>query len=252
MTLINPCLNPNIPPIRIELSDIPYKDYHEQYHYAVRVVKGYWRQATNMTIEDQVEYKTLIEQQQFVRQGLANYTPSSHSVYGSCHVSPTWAKYIFLKSLYCNVKMPTLDRQVQGTAKCDIIEDLERTYRTYCPKQARELKRKETRPSEVQMATILSQSNDSPLLTNTSAVTSDLESLEVRLKEYMDCHLDKIRQSIFDACVEQGNRITTATERISLVMDKMDQLEREQTEYFGGIEKKIDRMAADQITLEEI
>ncbi|KAK1246336.1 hypothetical protein MKX08_000138 [Trichoderma sp. CBMAI-0020] len=231
MERMNPCMNPNIPPIRIELSDIPCDDSHPHYANGVAVVKAYWQQATNMTLDDQAEYKTLIEQQQFLKQRAALLAPHQHGVFKSCQISPTQVECIY-KSLK--------------------IENLETDYRAYNPNPASDKKRKATKqlqPSKAQRSTNSSQLNASPALGNTSPVTQgDLERFEAHLKEYMDDHVKEVRESMCRARTEQRGMIRNVTE---LIIDKLSQLEKDQTEYLNAMEVKIGRMAADRVNGEK-
>lgn len=90
-----------------------------------------------MTLEDQVEYKTLVEQQRFEKQGpsMLFSAPSDHSIYKSCQASPTWAKYVFIRAL--GVSTPALDSRVEGIFGSLDISDFERCYRACNPKMAR-------------------------------------------------------------------------------------------------------------------
>ncbi|KAM0447879.1 hypothetical protein ACHAO4_008623 [Trichoderma viride] len=222
MAPANPCTNPNLPPIRIELSDIPCDESHAQYINGVLVVKAYWRQATNMTLKDQVEYQTLIEQQCFEMQ-------------------PPW--YVFIKAL--DIGTYDLDSEVQGIFGSLRIGDFGNSYRAYHPEPARELKRKAVDQLQ-QRSDGSSQQNTSPALGQKLPFNVDLQRLENHLKEYMDRRFGKIQNSFFEARTDERNKIRTATEQIALVLEKMNQLEREQTEYFNAMEKKIDRIATTQ------
>ncbi|KAL7918559.1 hypothetical protein ACQKWADRAFT_330550 [Trichoderma austrokoningii] len=236
----NPCTKPNLPPIRIELSDIPCDESHQQYFNGLKAVKAYWRQATNMTLEDQVEYKTLIEQQRFERPMPWLFSsPEDHSVYKSCETSPTWAKYVFINALDINTSL--LDdhmKEVFGSLK---ICDFEECYRTYNPEPARELKRKAADQPQRQTRDF-SQRDASVTPVQSFLLEADLQRLENHLKDLIDGKLDEIRNSVLDACSGQGRDIDSVLEQLSLVMNKMHQLEREQTECFIDIERKIDKL----------
>ncbi|KAL6889071.1 hypothetical protein GGI43DRAFT_416390 [Trichoderma evansii] len=206
MAHINPCPNPNIPPVSIELYDIPCNESHEQYPNAIRAVKAYWRQATNMTFEDQIEYKGIVEYMFTFEQEPLLWRSKCSSLYKSCKASPTWAKYVFIKAMYGGAKIHNLDAQVLGIFKSLKIEDFERDYRTHIPDPARV---KEGTPTEqfpppaAQSSAKRSQPNAPPPLKwssspvmNQPVTQQDLERLETRLKEHIDDHIRKIRESI--------------------------------------------------------
>lgn len=241
MAPTNPCTNPHLPPIRIELSDIPCDERHAQYFNGVLVVKAYWRQATNMTLEDQVEYKTLIEQQRFETQPPWVFSgQGDHSVYKSCQASPTWAKYVFIKAL--EFETCDLDSQAQGIFGSLRISDFGNSYRAYHQEPVIELKRKAVDQLQ-QRPNGFNQQNTPLALGQTLPFNVDLQRLENHLKMRMDTHLNKIRDFIFEAHAEKRYKMETATEHIALILDKINQLEREQTEYFNATEKKTDRIA---------
>ncbi|KAM0454842.1 hypothetical protein ACHAPV_008215 [Trichoderma viride] len=166
-----------------------------------------------MTLEDQIEYKTLIEQQLFEKKWPWVLSSSDHRICKLCQASPTWAN------------------------------DLERFYRAYHPEPARELKRKAVDQLQ-QRSDGSSQQNTSPALGQKLPFNADLQRLENHLKKYMDRRFDKIQNSFFEARTDERNKIRAATEQIALVLEKMIQLKREQTEYFNAMEKRIDRMGA--------
>lgn len=125
------------------------------------------------------------------------------------------------------------------------IGDFGNSYRAYHPEPARELKRKAVDQLQ-QRSDGSSQQNTSPALGQKLPFNVDLQRLENHLKEYMDRRFGKIQNSFFEARTDERNKIRTATEQIALVLEKMNQLEREQTEYFNAMEKKIDRIATTQ------
>lgn len=200
MAHINPCPNPNIPPLKIELSDIPCTESHEQYPNAIRAVRAYWRQATNMTFEDQIEYKGLIEYMFAYEQEASLWRSKCSSNYKSCKASPTWAKYVFIKAMYGGSKIHNLDTQVLGIFKSIKIEDFERDYRTYNPNPA--IVKTEQLPTPAAQSSTKRSLPDEPsasrrssLVTNQPVTLQDLEGLEIRLKEHIDGHIRKIRES---------------------------------------------------------
>lgn len=192
-----------------------------------------------MTLEDQVEYKTLIEQQRFEKQGPWEISaPSDHSIYKSCQASPTWAKYVFIKAL--DISTPTLDTQLQAIFGSLRISDFEQSYHAYNPEPAKDLKRKAT-DDQLQRPVVFGPRNASSTLSQTITVNSDLQRIEGRLKEFINGQVKDIRATISDTCAEQGDKIKTVTEQMSMVIDKMNQLMREHTEQFNVLKRKIDR-----------
>lgn len=250
MAPINPCTNPNLPPIRIELSHIPCNESQAQYVNGVLAVKAYWRQATNMTLEDQVEYKTLIEQQRFEKQGSWDISvPSDYSIYKSCQASPTWAKYVFIKAL--DISTPALDGQMQGIFGSLGISDFEQCYRAYNPEPARELKRK-AESELLQRSNGFTQCAAFPVLAQMLPHKNDLEELEDRLMDCIHDDCSKIRQNILPYVKGHEDKIERLINQMSTVIDKMNQLERAQTGYFNAVERKIDRMDAHRPDMDEV
>ncbi|KAL5088118.1 hypothetical protein Trisim1_007281 [Trichoderma cf. simile WF8] len=73
----NPCPAPSVPPMQIEIEDIPVDISHEFYISAVKAVKGYWAQATNMNAVDQQQYKDILKAESFVIEQSAMNAPST-------------------------------------------------------------------------------------------------------------------------------------------------------------------------------
>ncbi|KAM0513599.1 hypothetical protein ACHAPE_007649 [Trichoderma viride] len=204
-----------------------------------------------MTLEDQVEYRTLIEQQRFEKQGpsMLSSAPSDHSIYKSCQASPTWAKCVFIRAL--GVSTRTLDSQVEGIFGSLNISDFEQCYRAYNPEPARALKRK-AESQLLQRSNDFSQWSAFPAAVQTLPDKSDLRELEDCLKEYMDDHLNRIQKIILPFATRQKEGLERVTQQISTVIEKMNQLEGEQTEYFNALERKIDLMGARRPYMGEI
>lgn len=175
-----------------------------------------------MTLEDQIEYKTLIEQQLFEKKWPWVLSSSDHRICKLCQASPTWAKYVFIRALRMNTE--ALDSQVQGIFGSLNISDLERFYRAYHPEPARELKRKAVDQLQ-QRSDGSSQQNTSPALGQKLPFNADLQRLENHLKKYMDRRFDKIQNSFFEARTDERNKIRAATEQIALVLEKDDSTE---------------------------
>lgn len=204
-----------------------------------------------MTLEDQVEYKTLIEQQRFEKQGpWVISAPSDHSIYKSCQTSPTWAKYVFIKAL--DISTPALESQLQAIFGSLRISDFEPSYHAYNPETARELKRKAADDQLLQRPSVFGQRNASSALSQTMLVNRDLQRIEGRLKEFMNNQVKDIRATVSDTCAEQGDKIKTVTEQMSMVIDKVNQLMREQTEHFNALKRKMDRMDGHWLKREEV
>ncbi|KAL9476222.1 hypothetical protein ACSS6W_006063 [Trichoderma asperelloides] len=209
----NPCPNPNIPPLRIELSDIPCNESDEHYPMAVSAVKAYWRQATNMTIEDQIEYKGLVENKDYYEQGASTWFSAFLAIWSLCETSPTWAKFVFLEALYYDTLPCSFYTLMQSVFESLKIEDFEKDYRTHNPEPARVKKRKATEqlhPPEAKLKANRNQPNaSSPLgqpspviggqaspVNNQPLTQRDLERLENRLKEHIDGRIKRIREGI--------------------------------------------------------
>lgn len=130
MAHVNPCPNPGIPPLRIEIWDIPVAETDEHYPPALKVFKAYWRQATNMTTIDQWEYKSLIEKEAFV--GDYDADPLiCHDLFTDFLISPTWAKYVFLQSLFGDDNLFAIERFLDEKFLSLRIDNHEREYRFY-------------------------------------------------------------------------------------------------------------------------
>lgn len=219
MAHINPCPNPNIPPLRIELSDIPCNE-SDKYPDAVRAVKAYWRQATNITIEDQIEYKGLVENTHCHNKGGLPWGPIFFAIWSSCEASPIWAKFFFIKSLYC-VLPPSFDTLMLCVFKSLQIEDFENDYRTHNPEPIRVKKHKgpeQLQPPEAKLKVNRSQPNATSALEQSSPVVGgpaspvnnqpvtqrDLLRLENRLKEHIEGHIKRIREGILAMFAEHA------------------------------------------------
>lgn len=134
MAHANPCPNPGIPPLRIELSDIPVDEEDPRFPFAIKVIEQYWRQATSMTTDDQWEYKSLIEGEKFSMMDYNGFDIDSlidHSLFNDLLISPTWAKYVFLYSLFGEESMFAIERFATEKFKSQMIDDLEEEYRAY-------------------------------------------------------------------------------------------------------------------------
>lgn len=115
---------------------MPIVEVHWAFPLALRVLKGYWRQATNMTTDDQWEYKHLIECCCFFMHDEDEQkieSPIDHFLFKSLLISPTWAKYVFLKSLFGEESITAIDKFVVKSFKSLETLDLEKDYRTHHP-----------------------------------------------------------------------------------------------------------------------
>lgn len=110
------------------------EETHEEFPFARKVLEGYWRQATNMTTDDQWEYKRLIECEKFRmidQNGEDTESLISHFFFNDFLISPTWAKYVFLHSLFGDESISAIDNFVIETFKSFEILDFEKEYRTH-------------------------------------------------------------------------------------------------------------------------
>ncbi|KAK0762165.1 hypothetical protein N5P37_004968 [Trichoderma harzianum] len=104
------CASPHLPPIRIDLSDIPIDYTDEQYLHARSAVEAYWKQAYNMTKVEQMEYQQLIKEELYKKEGKLVTRPSDHNVYRACRKKPNWARFIFIHAIYDALEL--LDRHL--------------------------------------------------------------------------------------------------------------------------------------------
>ncbi|PNP53889.1 hypothetical protein THARTR1_05706 [Trichoderma harzianum] len=123
----NPCPNPNIPPLRLEIEDIPISKNHPQYSHAVAAITAYWRQATNMALSDQKEYRDLVASSAFIVPKSAEGTPSQHKLYKAIKNNPTWARYVMFNAIYGKVK--SLAEHVKTAHGSDVIGNF---FDKYC------------------------------------------------------------------------------------------------------------------------
>lgn len=123
----NPCPNPGIPPLRLEIEDIPISQSHPQYSHALAAVTAYWRQATNMALSDQQEYLELIASSAYVVSKSAEGTPSQHKLYKAIKAHSTWARYVMFHSVYGNVR--SLAEHVKQAHGSDTIRNF---FDQYC------------------------------------------------------------------------------------------------------------------------
>ncbi|KAL6792185.1 hypothetical protein GGI42DRAFT_346553 [Trichoderma sp. SZMC 28013] len=123
----NPCPKPNIPPLRLEIEDIPIAKSHPQFSHAVAAITAYWRQATNMALSDQKEYRDLVASSAFIVPKSAEGIPSQHKLYKAIKNNPTWARYVMLNAIYGKVK--SLAEHVKTAHGSDVMENF---FNEYC------------------------------------------------------------------------------------------------------------------------
>ncbi|KAL6829493.1 hypothetical protein J3E69DRAFT_365092 [Trichoderma sp. SZMC 28015] len=144
------CASPHLPPIRIELSDLKIDHTHEQYLRAEAAVKAYWRQATNMTENEQKEYRRLLNEKLYELEGKLLTRPSDHNVYRSCRQKPNWARFIFLYAIYEDLSnLDNLDKFLVSERGYTHLghKDLTSTYRKHRPVPVEGTKRKKVATS---------------------------------------------------------------------------------------------------------
>ncbi|KAL7953754.1 hypothetical protein V8C34DRAFT_308915 [Trichoderma compactum] len=123
----NPCPKPNIPPLRLEIEDIPIAKSHPQFSHAVAAITAYWRQATNMAFSDQQEYRDLVASSAFLVPKSAEGIPSQHKLYKAIKNNPTWARYVMLNAIYGKVK--SLAEHVKTAHGSGVMENF---FNDYC------------------------------------------------------------------------------------------------------------------------
>lgn len=275
MAHINPCPNPQLPPLQIELTDIPLRESHPQYTRGIRVVEGYWQQAMNMTTEDQQEYKKLIEDQAFFVGQNARFAPSKHTVYRDLKVRPTWAKYIFIRALYVDRPMDHLDAIVKGLFQSLEIRNFDNKYREYHARPTKAKKRKadndfqrlsggasggaqtppilppgsslpNSGPDHGQPNAVSLLGHSSPIVGGCSSLVicghssqHDLEQMENRLKSYIADANQKIREQVKGLRLSHFEAARSNEERMGMLMEKMMELEADNKEYRDAVETKV-------------
>ncbi|PON27703.1 hypothetical protein TGAM01_v203470 [Trichoderma gamsii] len=215
-TRINPCPNPGIPPVSIELRDIP-STTQPGFALALRVLEGYWRQATNMSTEEQWDYKSFIENSYFFRHdegGKEIDSPENHILFNELHVTPTWGRYVFLKSLFGEEFTSIIDYFAIDIFESVETLDLEDEYRTYhrdpnrpYSETSREVQTPYTAPSD----SSLPNSNSTEYLSTNrdqSNIPSPLgQSSSVNNQLLMQRDLKRLEARLKASIVEMGNKI---------------------------------------------
>ncbi|KAM0447880.1 hypothetical protein ACHAO4_008624 [Trichoderma viride] len=87
-----------------------------------------------MTIDDQLEYKSLIERVEFLmvdQNGKEIDSIIKHCLFNEFLISPTWAKYVFLKSLFGEESISAIDDFAANVFGSIETLDLEKEYRTH-------------------------------------------------------------------------------------------------------------------------
>ncbi|RFU76620.1 hypothetical protein TARUN_5621 [Trichoderma arundinaceum] len=143
----NPCPNPNLPPLRLDLSDTIVSPSHELYSQAMSALKAYWKQAINMTLEDQKEYIRLFEDGVYLTDGATQNNASNHVLYTELENRPNWATYVMLRSQYEHAQVKKLDANLIETFGTLDINDFTSDYNAHTTVQ------KETGKQAVQKAT---------------------------------------------------------------------------------------------------
>lgn len=254
MAHANPCPNPSIPPVELELQEIPVDETHPAFPLALRVFEGYWRQATNMTIDDQLEYESLIERCEFSmvdQNGDEIDSLIKDSLFNEFLIWPTWAKYVFLKSLFGEESISAIDDFAINVFGSVETLDLEKEYRTHYRdpnlpygEVSGEVQTPSITPSHSpllnsgsteQLSADCDQSNVSSLLGQSSSVVEgqaspannehvterDLEKLETRLRASIVDMENRILQQVYD--------LRTHVMAATINNDQMPEISDEQT-----------------------
>jgi hypothetical protein len=93
-------LNANIPPIPFSIEDLDLNPTDQLYATAVRAIRGYHRQAVNMTKQEQMEYITMLLLGEYKIHDSAVKIPVNYKVYKACKKEPTWPRYVVVNSIH--------------------------------------------------------------------------------------------------------------------------------------------------------
>ncbi|KAK4064747.1 uncharacterized protein Triagg1_8934 [Trichoderma aggressivum f. europaeum] len=184
----NPCPNPNIPPLRLEIEDIPIAKSHPQFSHAVAAVTAYWRQATNMALSDQQEYRDLVASSAFIVPKSAEGIPSQHKLYKAIKNNSTWARHVMLNAIYGKVK--SLAEHVKTAHGSDVMENFFNEYCKHHPWQ-RGLKKRQ-RESIAQGQPPSKKHAEAPASSNSAANSSGKVAIKSEFPESKSQALGKL------------------------------------------------------------
>lgn len=122
--------------VEIHPWDVPIGTTHPQYPFALKVFDGYWREALDMNVNDQWEYLRLVKAGCFFMKSQAGEdidSPINHLLFKDLLFAPTMAKYIFMKSLFGEESMSSIDSPVIKAFQLLETHDPEKDYRTHHP-----------------------------------------------------------------------------------------------------------------------
>lgn len=92
------------------------------------VIKAYQRQAANMSISEQYDYKRLIQKGSYCINESASTKPSNHALDRLIKAKPCWAKYVMLHALY-PTKMESIDKSVRRSLGELVVNDYSALYK---------------------------------------------------------------------------------------------------------------------------
>ncbi|KAL5087988.1 hypothetical protein Trisim1_007392 [Trichoderma cf. simile WF8] len=203
----NPCPNPNIPPLRLETEDIPIAKNHPQYDHALAAITAYWRQATNMALSDQQEYRELVASSAFIVPKSAKGAPSQHKLYKAIKNNPTWARYVMFNAIYGKVK--SVAEHVKTAHGSDVMENLFKEYCKHHPYKKGSKKRRSESIFEDQPPS--KKHAEDPASSNSVAGSSGKVAIKNELSESksQDLHeFAKVDQKPMMAPVSNENKLT--------------------------------------------
>lgn len=87
---------------------------HSQYQNGLAAVRAYWKQAPNMTLDEQREYKyaRLVDNGSWFVQNYATTKPSNHNLTRLSKIRASLLKYVMLSALYPPDKLITLKNHI--------------------------------------------------------------------------------------------------------------------------------------------
>ncbi|KAF3067624.1 hypothetical protein CFAM422_008601 [Trichoderma lentiforme] len=205
----NPCPNPNIPPLRLEIEDIPIAKNHPQFSHAVAAITAYWRQATNMALSDQQEYRELVASSAFIVPKSAKGTPSQHKLFKAIKNNSTWARYVMFNAIYGRVK--SVAEHVKTAHGSEVMENLFNEYCKHHPWQGGLKKRRSDSIAEGQPPT--KKHAEAPASSNSVASSSGNMKAAIKNEllesESQDVHgFAKVDQKPMMAPVSNENKLT--------------------------------------------
>ncbi|KAL6789497.1 hypothetical protein GGI42DRAFT_263287 [Trichoderma sp. SZMC 28013] len=207
---INPCSTPRLPPRQIELSDIPVLIADQHYIHGVKD-KAFYIEKTGIG------------------------APSNHRITREWKKQPTWAKFVFIKSIYG--KADRLDQLAVVNFRSVEIKDLTGGYRHYYAdpavvqqQQPKPRRKKNTQPpqppAQPPITPPVPPGSKPPCPGNTNNLTVNAISLR----------LSKIESIIVHHQNETACRLDHVNDRLTLILNEIFKMRQDISDYSDDVD----------------